>query len=182
MIKLKGNALWTNKRKSFFIQYIVNLLNSLPQGVIETNAVAEFQSGLDNFMTVIKICSPASSDNDKSNQTLCCSLWDDRWRHGKGALPSVPPQTSWIGPYRGLHLSLKRRVLPTSKARAPSLVSSSATIPSFSVKIKHKALVWISKRSPFAAGSSAPSDLWGTWLSWLIFVVQLNSLCRDELM
>lgn len=101
MIKLKGNALWTNKRKSFFIQYIVNLPNSLPQGVIETNAVAGFQSGLDNFMAVIKIRSPASSDNDKGNQTPCCSLRDDGWRHGEGALPPCVPPEELDGALRG---------------------------------------------------------------------------------
>lgn len=43
MIKLRGNALWANKRKSFFVQYRFSLQNSLPQGVIETNAVAGFR-------------------------------------------------------------------------------------------------------------------------------------------
>lgn len=161
MIKLKGNALWTNKRKSFFIQYIVNLPNSLPQGVIETNAVAGFQSGLDNFMTVIKIRSPGSSDNDKGNQTPCRSLRGDGRRHGKGASPPVWPRTSRTGPYGGLPLPLKRRVLPTGAARAPSLISSGAATPRSSVTIKHETLLWISKHSPLAAGSSAPGDLWG---------------------
>ena len=155
MIKLKGYALWTNKRKSFFIQYTVNLPNSLPQGVIATNAVAGFQSGLDNFMTVIKIRGPASSDDGKGNQTPRCSLWDGRRRHGKEALPSVPPRTSSTGPYWELQLPLKRLVLPTSTAWAPSLTFSGATTPCFSVKTKHETLVWVSKHSPLAAGSSA---------------------------
>lgn len=110
MIKLKGNALWTNKRKSFFIQSIVNLPNSQPQGVIETNAVAGFQSRPDNFMSLIKIRSPGSSDNDKGNQTPSCSLWDGVGGMGKEPGCPQPAGQSLLG----AHLPLKRRALPTT--------------------------------------------------------------------
>lgn len=177
MIKLKGNALWTNKRKSFFIQSIANLPNSQPQGVIETNAVAGFQSRPDNFMSLIKIRSPGSSDNDKGNQTASCSL-----RGGVGGMgkePGCPEPAGWG--LLGAHLPLKRRALPTSEAQAPSLISSGATIPSSSGKIKHETPVWISKHSPLPTGSSALSDLWGTGLPWLVLVLWLKRGCRDEL-
>lgn len=57
----KGNPSSYNTR--------VNLPNSLPQGVIATNAVAGLQGGLDHLVTVIKIPSLGSSADDKGNQT-----------------------------------------------------------------------------------------------------------------
>lgn len=60
---------------------------------------------------------------------------------GKELCPPVSPRRSWMGLYGGLHLPLKKRVLPTGGAQAPSLASSAATIPCFSVKIKHESLV-----------------------------------------
>lgn len=87
-----------------------------------------------------------------------------------------------MGLYGGLHLPLKKWVLPTGGAWAPSLASSAATTPCFSVKIKHESLVRIFKHSPLAAGSSAPSELRGTRWPRLIFVAQLNSFFQDELM
>lgn len=51
----------------------------------ETNAVAGYPSGLDNFMTVIKIHSHARQDDDGGR------------RDGRGALSPVPP-TELVGP------------------------------------------------------------------------------------
>lgn len=103
--------------------------------------MAGFQGGLGNFMTVIKIRSPGSSDNDKGNQALCCSLWDDGWGHGKELCPPCCPERAGRGLTGGFHLPLKRRVLPTGAARALSLISSGATVPCLSVKIKHETLL-----------------------------------------
>lgn len=115
MIKLKGNALWTNKRKSFLIQYIVNLPNSLPRGVIEANAVAGYPSGLDNFMTVIKIRSPARQDNGEGDPTRRCSPGGGGRREKERSL--VPCATHRAGgTVCGTHRALKRRVQGLSTA------------------------------------------------------------------
>lgn len=99
---------------------------------------------------------------------------------GEGSCPLCHHTRAGWSLTGGLHRPLKRRVLPTGAALAPSLISSGATVPCFSVKIKHETLVWISEHSPLAASSLAPNDLWGAWLPWLISVVRLNSLWRDE--
>lgn len=101
---------------------------------------------------------------------------------GEGSCPLRRPTRAGWSLTGGLHHPLKRRVLPTGTALAPSLISSGATIPCFSVKIKHETPVWISKHSPLAAGSLAASDLWGARLPWLISVVRLNSLRGGESM
>lgn len=107
MIKLKGNALWTNKRKSFLIQSIVNLPNSQPQGVIEANAVAGFQSRPDNFMALIKIRIPGSSD--KGNQTPSCEVVLEAWERSLAA-PSQQDR-----PFGGLSSLWRGRRCPPAR-------------------------------------------------------------------
>lgn len=149
MIKLKGNALWTNKRKSFFIQYIVNLPNSLPQGVIETSAVAGFQRGLDNFMAVIKTRSPGAQITIGLIQP--CSAAHARTVGPSGG--SCPHVLNVLdGARQGIYPPLTRH----------GVLSLICDYSLFLSKNKRRD-PRVSQRSPIAIGPLALRDLCGRW-------------------
>lgn len=149
MIKLKGNALWTNKRKSFFIQYIVNLPNSLPQGVIETSTVAGFQRGLDNFMAVIKTRSPGAQITIGLIQP-CAAARARTVGPSGGSCPHVLNVLDGAG--QGIHPPLTRHGVL-------SLICDNSLFLSKNKRWDPR----VSQYSPNAIGPLALRDLCGRW-------------------
>lgn len=49
-MKLTRDRVKTTKRKWFFMQGVVNLSNSLPQGVVKAQSITRFNKGLDKCM------------------------------------------------------------------------------------------------------------------------------------